>query len=282
MRQFNFVLLDETDAIYTRYSLNYVTDISGLGFDLNVSTIATDIKDYITKIVQTKRNISLKIINKKKYNEMKNLVEWLQAYYSNNGKYTLCLEYINDAQTLYCEGIVITSNYDEVNKYKVLDNTIVFRPLTPFFKRNENQIRIQKSSEGKSYPLSYPYCYGVNITINNEIENYYLTDVPIIITINGAVTNPSVSLRNQDGVVYNQVRFDDFYLEEGEAIIINSAQKKIWFRDTNGNLTDFYSHINEAYDSYLRAAPGQVSEVVINLEASESGYLVGSWRGYTL
>lgn len=278
MRQFNFVVLDESDLIVDRYNLNYVTNISGLGYELNLSTIETDIKDYITKIIQTKRNISLTIIHTDKYRGQSNLTKWLQSNYNK----TICLEYVNEVETLYCEGMVINNSFSEVSQYKVLDNNIIFKPITPFFKRFENKILIQRSSEGKKYPLAYPYCYGLNRTLNNEINNTYFTDVPVIITIYGTITNPHIILTDSENNIYNEILFDDLFIDEGESLIINSAQRKIWFDDGSGNLVDYYNQLDDAYDSYLRAKPNDTTAVNVNLDVNDSGYLIGSWRQYTL
>ena len=134
MRTFNLVILDESDLIVDRYALPYVTNISGLGYELSLSTIETDIKDYITKIIQTKKNISLTVIHTDKYRGQTNLTRWIQANYNK----TMCLEYNNGTETLYCEGMVVNTSFDEVNNYRVLNNAITFRPVTPFFKRFEN------------------------------------------------------------------------------------------------------------------------------------------------
>ena len=279
MRTFSFVIMDESDLIVDKYKLDYVTNISGLGYDLALSTIETDIKDYITKIIQSKKNISLTIIHTNKYVGQRNLTRWLQANYNR----TICLEYSNGVDTLYCEGMVINSNFDELNQYKVLNHNIVFKPITPFFKRYENKIIIQKSADGKMYPFSYPYSYGLNMTVNNEINNIYFTDVPVIITIYGTITNPHIVLTDSENNVYNEVVFDNLFIDEGQKLIINSAQKKIWFDDGSGNLVDYYNYLDDAYDSYLRAKPNDITSVNINLDIlNDSGYLIGSWRQYTL
>lgn len=278
MRTFNLVVLDESDLVIDRYYLNYVTGISGLGYELKVSTIETDIKDYVTKIVQQKKDIKLTVIHTDRYKGQKSLTKWLE---SNYGK-TVCLEYSNDVDTLYCEGMVVSSVFDEVSQYKVLDQSITFKPLTPFFKKIENKIIIKKSSNGKMYPLKYPYSYGVNMMINNEINNTYFRDVPVIVTIYGTITNPHIVLADSQGDVYNEVVFRQLFVDEGQKIIINSAQKKVWFDDGSGQLVDYYNYLDGGYDSYLIAMPNELSSINVNLDVLDTGYLIGSWRQYTL
>lgn len=278
MRQFNLVVLDESDLIVDRLALPYVTNIGGLGYELTLYTIETDIKDYVTKTIQQKRNITLTLIHTDKYIGYDIFLKWVQRNHNN----TMCLEYINDTGSYYCEGKVINTSFDELNLYKVLNNVITFKPLTPFFRKIENKIRIQKSSDGKMYPFSYPYAYGVNMVLNNEIDNTYFTDVPVIITVYGTCTNPHIVLTDSENNIYNEVVFNNTFIDEGERLIINSAQKKIWFIDENGNKSDYYYKLDGGYDSYLRAKASDISAVNINLTAEDSGYLMGSWRQYTL
>lgn len=278
MRQFNLVVLDESDLIVDRYELPIVTNIKGLGYEVSLSTIETDIKNYITKIVQLKRDINLTIVHKDRYAEEVTLKKWIQKNYNK----TVCLEYINSYETLYCEGYVTSTSFDEINEYNVINNSIVFKPLTPFFYKIENKIYIQRSAYGKMYPFKYPYSYGVNSTLNNEVDNNYFTDVPIIVTIYGTITNPHIVLTDSEGNIYNEVVFNNTFIDEGEKLIINSAQKKIWFVDENDNKTDYYYKLDGGYDSYLRAKENDVSSVNINLTAEDTGYLIGSWRKYTL
>lgn len=278
MRKFAFVILNDEDKIIDRYNLDYVDGLAGLGFSLQLSKIETDIEDYITKIVQQKQSLSLTVHHLKGYKAGDYLKLWLAKHIND----CLCIEYDNTQRVSYIEGVVINCGETELNEYNILEQKITFQPTTPFFQKIDNNIRIQIASGGKSYPYQYPYFYGKNVILNNEIENNYIKDIPLIVTINGAISNPIVSLLDENNELYNQVRFVDLDLQDGQKIIINSAQKKVLFDDGTGVLVDYYYKIDGAYDSYLRAKPLSVSKININLQSSDTGYLIGSRRQYRL
>lgn len=276
-RKFAFVILDESDKIIDRYTLSVITDLGGLGFSLSLSAITTPVEDYITKIIQAKQNISFRMIQNG-YAESNSFDLWLLSHIND----TLALEYDDTNKIRYIEGKVVKKVKTELDKAGKLETTITFQPLSPFFIRKLNVITIKKSSEGKCYPYKYNYCYGVSIYSNNEIENKYFQDIPLIITLYGPLTNPVVTLVDEDSVVYNEVRFDNFYLKKGEKLIINGAKKKIYFDSGNGIMQDYYEYINGAYDSYLRADASIFSRININFGSGDTGYLEGSWRQYIL
>ena len=278
VRTFSLVTLDESDTIKDRYSLNLVVKPSGFGFKLNLSVISTDVEDYITKMVQQKKNITFTIYHKQGYSDANLFSSWVGSKIEE----TMCLEYNDTVRTLYIEGKIVDSGKTELNSYGILEETITFQPLTPFFNIVANRVRIQASSVGKSYPFKYPYAYGANIISNNEIPNIYFKEIPLIITLYGEMINPSITLLDNNNKVYNEIRFIDTNLKEGERIIINGAKKKVYLVDENGKLTDYYPKIDGAYDSYLRANPLITSSININLDHNKSGYLVGGWRQYLL
>lgn len=278
MRKFAFVVLNDEDKIIDRYNLDYVDGLSGLGFALTLSKIETDVEDYITKIVQQKQSLGLTVHHLKGYKAGDYLKLWLAKHIND----CLCIEYDNTQRVSYIEGVVTNCGETELNEFNILEQKITFQPTTPFFTKLDNNVKIQVSSVGKSYPFKYPYSYGQNIMLNNEIENNYIKDVPLIVTIYGTIVNPIITLRDENDEVYNEIRFVDLDLQDGQKIIINSAQKKILFDNGSGNLQDYYYKIDGAYDSYLRAKPLSISKININLQNTDTGYLIGSRRQYRL
>jgi hypothetical protein len=194
----------------------------------------------------------------------------------------MCLEYNNGRRTRYVEGKITDTGKTELNSYGILEQDITFQPLTPFFEKIESNIRIKVSAVGKSYPLKYPYSYGANFVQNNTIENTYIKDIPLIIEIKGTITNPQILLNTENDETYNIVSFPDLTVLEGETLIINSAQKKIWFDDGSGILKDYYFKVSSATDSYLRAKPLITSKLSVNLTIHDTGELLGRRRQYGL
>lgn len=279
MRSFAFVAFDLDNSITDRFPLDYVTDIKGLGWKLKLSKLEGDVSDVITKVVQEKQTVGLTInLIGRGYEKFLILTQWLQKYSFPDKR--LALEYNDGVKIRYSEGKVTDVQKTEIDRYNNLSCSAKFTPTTPFFSNIENIIRISYSSKGKFYSFKYPYCYGRNVVENNEIDNPYIAEVPITITIYGSITNPTVSLLNDNEEEYCTVKFNDFTMTDGQYLIINSVTKKIWFFDGN-ELKDWTANTDPAEDTFLLAQSGK-SKISVNLEASDTGYLVGSWRQYTL
>ena len=281
IREYALVIMNNQDQIIDRYNLDLVTAPTGNGFQLELSTIATDIEDVITKVVQKKPTITMTVhLIKNGYSQSNILTNWIQKY--STADTNMFLEY-NDTTTIkYCGGKVTSLTKTEKDEYKDLAQDLTFTMTTPFFTKRENTITIQVSSVGKKYAFKYPYQYGKNVVENNEIDNPYILKVPVIITINGAIDNPTIDLFDENGERYSRVQFDGITISEGEQLVINSAQKKIFKINADGSETDFRPEVSPEFDTYLLAQKG-TSTIVVNTNDSGTGFkLTGSWRQYTL
>lgn len=280
IRKYALVILDKQDKIIDRYNLDLVTDPTDNGFTLNLSTISSDIEDIITKVVQKKQVITMNVIQYlNAYNKTNVLANWIQKY--STAQYRMCLEYNDTTQLRYCEGKVTGLTKGEKDEFGEIIQKLSFTMSTPFFTKQEQTINIRVSSVGKKYPFKYPYSYGSSKVENNEINNVYILDIPLIITINGAISNPTVSLIDENNEIYNTVKFSNFALLKGEQLVINSAQRKI-YKIVNGIETDMSAETDPSYDTFLRAKNG-LSKIVVNTADASSGFsLTGGWRQYTL
>lgn len=280
MRKFAFVVFDIDETIIDRFKLDNVTDLKGLGWRLNLSTIKGDVVDIVTKVHQEKENISFKIhfVNYA-YEKSALLDQWLEKY-SRIDKY-LALEYSDGLGVRYVEGKVISLSKSEKDEYNRLVRDCVFKPVSPFFRRMENKIRIKVSNQGKSYPYKYPYSYGKNMIENNEINNTYIQPVPVIVTIKGSIDQPNIQLLDEHGQAYTRVWFPETTLTDTDYIIINSAQQKIWLYTEADGLIDYSDAAHPSQDRFLLAESG-FSRISINLESFDTGELTGSWRQFGL
>lgn len=280
MRKVAFVVFNNENAIVDRFSLDIITDIQGVGFKLKLSTIDGDIESIVTKVVQDKQDVKFKIhfINHP-YAKSTIIEQWIEKY-STPGK-RLALEYSDGMKTRYTEGKIIELSKTEKDEFNRLIRDCVFKPLTPFFTHVSNAIKIKMTSYGKSYPYKYPYSYGAAKMENNEINNPYILDVPVTVKITGSVSEPIVRLLDENNVEYNRVSFPEVTLYDGDYIIINSADRKIWANISGAGEQDFAAHTDPSYDTFLRAITGK-SKISVNFSPSDTGELVGSWRQYGL
>lgn len=282
MRKVAFVVFDIDNTIIDRFNLELITDLSGLGFKLKLSTIDSDVEDIITKVVQDKQEVKFKVhfINRA-YEKSAVLEQWLEKYSTTDKK--MALEYSDGVRLRYCRGKVTALSKTEKDEYNRLIREVTFRPTTPFFARMEQTIKISYSSTGKSYPYKYPYSYGAVQVLNNLINNTYILDVPVTVKITGTIENPNIQLLDEDGESYNRVQFSGVTLDEGDYIIINSADRKIWLYNAGEDeITDFTAYTDPSYDTFLRARPNMQTTISINLNPSDTGELTGMWEQYGL
>lgn len=279
MRKFAFVVFDIDNSIIDRFPLDVVTDLSGLGWKLKMTTIEGDVTDTITKVVQEKQSVGITInLIGRGYEKFTILSQWLQKYSTESA--ALALEYDDGLQPRYVEGKVTELKKAEKDEYNNLSCAATFTPTTPFFINIEQTISIRFSSIGKSYPFRYPYSYGKNEVKNNEIDNPYLAPVPVTVRLEGPRDAPIVELVNESGTTYNIVSFPDLSLKTGEYLVINSATRKIWY--FNGIKEQEYSaNTDPSYDTFLFAERGK-SAIQIEMDGVNSGSLTGSWRQYGL
>lgn len=280
MRKFALVILDDLDKVIDRYNLDLVTQPQGLGFTLNVSFLSGDIRDVITKVSQTKNRIKFTVNQyQRSYSKANSLALWIQKY--SKPEYIMALEYDDGNIVRYCEGRVVSLGKTEIDTFRNLPQEFEFLQTTPFFVKRENTIVIQTSATGKSYPFKYPYSYGRSELVNNDIDNAYLLDIPLIVTIYGAIDNPTLSLVDENNTPYNTVGFTET-LQENERIIINSAQNKIWKIDANGVKTDYSPEVDPTHNTFLMAKGGY-SKLTVNSQLASEGFrLTGGWREYRL
>lgn len=280
MRAFSFVVFNIDNSIIDRFNLDVVTDISGLGWKLKLSTIDGDIVNTLTRVLQEKQAINLTIhFIGNGYEKYTILSQWLQKYSGASSR--LALEYKDGVQSRYVEGKLSEIKKTEIDEYNDLSCAATFTPFTPFFINIENIITISLSSIGKAYPFRYPYAYGKNKVENNEINNPYIASVPVTVKVTGAVYEPTIQLLDESGNSYARVQFTGISLLEGQYIIVNSAERKIYYFD--GEKTQDYSaETDPRYDTFLFAKSG-ISTISLNLDVpNDTGTLTGSWRQYGL
>lgn len=281
IRSYALVIFDKQDKIIDRFNLSFVTNPTENGFKLSLSKIASDIEDIITKVVQQKVVKKFNVIQyQQSYEKSVVLSNWIQKY--SKPDFRMALEYNDTNLIKYCEGKVTSLDKTEKDEYGVLTQAMEFTPVTPYFLKQENALLIKTSTTGKKYPYKYPYMYGLNAVENNEINNPYLYDIPITITMTGPIEHPIVSLMDESGTDYTRVSFPNTVLEKDEKLVINSAQRKIYRISTDGSETDYTPEVDPQYDTFLRARSG-LSKLVVNVTEAGIGFsLIGGWRQYVL
>lgn len=297
LRKYALVIFDNTDKIIDRYNIDISTSSSNNGFELEISTISDTLEDIITNVSQKKLKIKFTVQQIENSYAKANIIgSWIQKY--SKPEYTMALEY-NDTQIIrYCIGKVTSFGKTERSSINRLAQECVFTQTTPWFLKKENILIVQESNIGKKYPYNYPYSYGNSKVENNIIENPYIYEIPLTITIDGAISNPIISLvevtydddnNKIEGDIYSSVKFEDLMVLNNQQLIIDSSRKKITlltYSDTEKTKLigqeDVTNLVSVDSDTFLKAMSGY-SEIIYNRETIDDNFkITGTWRQYIL
>ena len=107
------------------------------------------------------------------------------------------------------------------------------------------------SSYGKKYAGRYPYQYGTGYA-NEILFNDHFADTPAIITIYGPCAEPKIYIGwSVYGVEANA--------EEGERIVLNQIERKIYRVDATGATTNLFDYRIKTSDPFKKISPGSVA-----------------------
>ncbi len=279
IRKFALVALDASDQITDRFNLDVVTDPKGLGYDVTIETVKTEIEELLVKAVQKLGNVTLNIncINEDKYGRARTLRLWIQKY--NN--HTMALLWESDLGSYMTDCVVTRYDFSELKPANYIPIPLTVKMLSPLYELNERKISIFPANKGKVYPARYPITYGIGATTNNEIDNLYPVDTPLIITLFGEMDSVGVSI-HEKGVAtpYASVQFPGQSLSAGQKIIIDGRRGTIK-RDNGSGAYDYFGAIDPNRQNFIRAKAQTVSILnVLGVRSDKTGYMTATYRRY--
>lgn len=282
IRKFALVVVDDFDNEIDRFNLDYAETPKNLGFELQFTTLESRLTTYFTSAREKKiaTNLTLNFIPPYAYEKANAFKQFVQKYMNSRTVF----EYDDTTSIKNWEGKVQKFDLDELKDWGGLTCSLSFIPGTPKYLKKDNTISIIQSSIGKSYPFKYPYSYGKSLTENNRINNSYFDEIPLRITLHGSVSNPQLSLLDEEtDESYSNLRFENLFLEEGEKLIIDAIQSKILLY-RNGKYTSAYDYVSKqaGFDSFLYAKGNTTSKLLMSFSPTDSGYLLASYRQYLL
>lgn len=103
----------------------------------------------------------------------------------------------------------------------------------------------------KKYAGRYPYQYGTGYA-NEVLFNDHFADTPAIVTIYGPCAEPKIYIGgNVYGVEANA--------EEGERIVLDQIERKIYRVDATGATTNLFDYRIKTSDPFKKISPGDVT-----------------------
>lgn len=285
LRAFAIVVINDLDEEVDRFDLEYVEAPKNLGFEMEFTTLESRLTTIFTSVREKKlpTTLNLNFVPPNAYSKAATFKQFIQKHMNDR----TVLEYNDTIETKRWEGKVQKFGQEELLDWGGLVCPISFFPATPKYLQRNNTIRISFASTGKSYPYSYPYSYGASLIMNNTIDNAYFDEVPLLVTLYGRLVNPRIGLVEvlADGTEksYTTVQFNGLTIEQDEHLIIDAIQSKVllWRGGKYVSAYDYTSKQSDL-DIFLYAKGNAVSKLMINLNPAETGYLVASYRQYTL
>lgn len=272
----------------TRPSFDFISVPTGLGFSQDVSVVQGDTIDYVLDQVIKKKNIKLTVYFKgtRAYAKYKEFSVWFGKYNDLN-KYRIRFSYLLNGVRRYVEVCLIDLEI-KGREGNFVNAEITFQALTPFYEDVYESIIITESENGKIYPYRYPYNYGGGAYIDaNTINNDFIKEIPLMITLNGPMTTPYVNILEMNngvlGETYGRVQFNDSVsLKKGEQIVIDAFSNRIYKRVKNSGTgvttqEDLFDAVNKNYQAFLYAKPG-MSRIASSLDDASSSCEVYSVR----
>ncbi len=272
----------------TRPSFDFISVPTGLGFSQDVSVVQGDTIDYVLDQVIKKKNIKLTVYFKgtRAYAKYKEFSVWFGKYNDLN-KYRVRFSYLLNGVRRYVEVCLIDLEI-KGREGNFVNAEITFQALTPFYEDVYESIIITESENGKIYPYRYPYNYGGGAYIDaNTINNDFIKEIPLMITLNGPMATPYVNILEMNngvlGETYGRVQFNDSVsLKKGEQIVIDAFSNRIYKRVKNSGTgvttqEDLFDAVNKNYQAFLYAKPG-MSRIASSLDDASSSCEVYSVR----
>lgn len=282
IRKFALVVIDDFENEVERFMLDYVESPKNLGFEMEFTTIETQLTTYFTRAVEKKLSteLTLNFLRPNAYEKANAFRYFVQKNMNNR----VVLEYDDTTgQVKNWEGKVQKFTVTEKDRFGGLSGTMQFLPATPKYQKIDNTIKIKYSNIGKCYPFKYPYAYGRTIIENNAIPNDYFTEIPLRVFIYGTCLNIYLALSDENGNVYSKFEMQGLSLVEGEHIVVDAVSTKVrLYRD--GAYIDAYDFVNKSsdFDSFLFAKQNTVSKLNTGLTAIDSGEVRANYRQYVL
>lgn len=161
-----------------------------------------------------------------------------------------------DNQYITCY-LVASEIANKARRVNFVTKKLTILPVIPFWCMDETKNFMiggnsDVSADAKRYNGRYPYRYGSGYsqeTLDNTVGNW---STPMIITIYGAATNPSINIGGHQYAL-------NVTLQANERAIIDQLHKKIYKIGTTGATTNLFNNRDKTNDIFLFAPVGMVS-----------------------
>lgn len=258
MRKFRLLSEDESKSFSLFGNSIVVTDVSGLGINLDIIQNEGANKNYISDVNPNFENISLTIyfgVNGNAYNDYYSLLSFISC----NGKKKLILEYsiLNDVK--YCDVWLKSAPKTQKDTTNTINSTFVFVRSSYWYTKELIGFNLKAEYIGSDFPLDIPISFtGTSITNDVSISNTFFENYPVDILILGPTTkNTTIELIDEKNSTINKIVVKS-KLSTNDWFRINGFTNKIsYYNSTDNKVYDGYNMINHVYDSFITVPNGK-------------------------
>lgn len=269
-----------------KYSLHtqkvFMNVPQGLGFTVDIEPVRVGNSNFIVSEEYNLGTISGEILfmdkRAKAYQDYFNFVHFLYQK-------PITLHYLppNDKISYYCQVRVVNVDKSEMGEDGILRVPIEMYRQTMWFNDDINIIEATNdASEGKHYPLSRPYHYGIISIRNIGLYNDGVSDSPLYIEIYGECENPSYDLYDGKGIKYGSTKLIGTY--DYVAVDSSDLTESITLMRNGSNIPNAVNYQDltvgeprSVYVTFLKLKPGE-SRLVFNLGDEFPGYVRVRWN----
>lgn len=284
MRQFRLLTHDESKAFSLFGGSIIVTDVGGLGTNLELTKIEGADRYYISEMYADFEDITFTIyfgVQGNTYKDYNNLMSFIAL----NGKNKLILEYKTDedSEAKYCDIWLRTAPKTQKDTTSTMNARFVFARLSPWYTKIIINFSMFLEYREVSFPLDIPIPFTGAITNDSYIlENTYFEDYFLDIIITGPLNHDlTLTLSDVNSNIVHRVVVKKV-LKERDWFRINGEDNKITYYDGDQLLTsNGYNDVDHNYDSFIVVPSGKYS-FVVGLEQGDTCQVSVSYRRFML
>lgn len=254
----------------------------GLGFSVDITPVRVGNSNFIISEEYNLGSISGEILfmenRTRAYQEYFNFVHFLYQK-------PITLHYLppNDKKSYWCQVRVVLVDKTEMGEDSILRVPIEFYRQTMWFNDDVNMIEATNNAEdGKFYPLSRPYHYGLISIRNIDLYNDGVSDSPLFIEIDGECEDPSYNIYDGNGVMYGATKILGIY--DYVAVDSSDLTENIVLMREGSSIPNAVNYQDltvgsprSVYVTFLKLRPGE-SKLVFNLGEDFGGKVRVRWN----
>ena len=192
-----FYLVNEIGQTYffDYRNATLISDITDLGFSKNNTYLKYDDDYSLVKTENPQGILQFKVVFLNGYSGYNS---FLNFYKNSSGELRLFYKYDENPKFCYVRIKSLTKTQLEAG---ALNCSLTLDKLSLWILRESVTIRVDEDLNGKVFPFTYPFIYSSTFNGTMTITNNGETKAPLIVSIYGAVNEPTIEIYKNDTLI---------------------------------------------------------------------------------